>query len=243
MAADRLTWLGHATVLLELGGARFVTDPVLRARVAHLRREAPRPGPVGRLDGVLISHGHHDHLDLRSLRRLDRSAPVLAPPDSGWALRLGGHLVRTVTPGDEVELAGVRVRAVGAAHDGRRVPVGQATSAVGFVAAGVYFAGDTEPFPEMAELAGSLDVALIPVAGWGPKVGPGHMDPREAAEALAMLRPAMAVPIHWGTYRRIGHRGTGDPAREFVAHAAELAPDVRIVVLQPGGSVEITRAV
>ena len=243
MAADRLTWLGHATVLLELGGARFVTDPVLRARVAHLRREVPRPGQIGPLDGVLISHGHHDHLDLRSLRRLDRTAPVLAPPDSGWALRLGGHLVRTVTPGDEVELAGVRVRAVGAAHDGRRVPVGQATSAVGFVAGGVYFAGDTEPFPEMAELAGSLDVALIPVAGWGPKVGPGHMDPREAAEALAMLRPAMAVPIHWGTYRRIGHRGTGDPAREFVEHAAELAPEVRIEVLQPGGSVEITRAV
>src|SRR3954469_15861873 len=87
MAADRLTWLGHATVLLELGGARFVTDPVLRARVAHLRREVPRPGPLGRLDGVLISHGHHDHLDLRSLRRLDRSAPVLAPPDPGWGLR------------------------------------------------------------------------------------------------------------------------------------------------------------
>ena len=221
MAADRLTWLGHATVLLELGGARFVTDPVLRARVAHLRREVPRPRPVGRLDGVLISHGHHDHLDLPSLRRLDRSAPVLAPPDSSWALRLGGHAVRTMAPGDEVELAGVRVRAVRAAHDGRRVPLGAATSAIGFVAAGVYFAGDTEPFPEMAELAGT----------------------REAAEALAMLRPTLAVPIHWGTYRRIGHRGTGDPAREFVAHAAELAPDVRIAVLQPGGSVEITRAV
>ena len=76
MAADRRTWLGHAAVLLELGGARFVTDPVLRARVAHLRREVPRPAPIGRLDGVLISHGHHDHLHLSTTGPDDLSAAV-----------------------------------------------------------------------------------------------------------------------------------------------------------------------
>jgi L-ascorbate metabolism protein UlaG (beta-lactamase superfamily) len=69
------------------------------------------------------------------------------------------------------------------------------------------------------------------------------MGPRAAAEALALLRPALAVPIHWGTYRRIGHQPRGDPAREFAEHAAELAPGVRVAVLEPGGSVEITRAV
>jgi L-ascorbate metabolism protein UlaG (beta-lactamase superfamily) len=95
----------------------------------------------------------------------------------------------------------------------------------------------------MAALAGTVDVALLPVAGWGPKTGPGHMDAREAAEALALVRPRVAVPIHWGTYRRIGHQPGGDPAREFIAHAAELAPDVRVEVLEPGGSLEITRAV
>ena len=136
------------------------------------------------------------------------------------------------------------MQAVRAVHDGRRIPVGPPSSGVGFVVGGgVYFAGDTEPYAEMAELAGTLDAALIPITGWGPKTGPGHMDPREAAEALALLRPALAVPIHWGTYRRIGHQPTGDPAREFEAHAAELAPDVRVAVLAPGGSVEITRAV
>jgi L-ascorbate metabolism protein UlaG (beta-lactamase superfamily) len=238
---ERLTWLGHSTVLLELGGARLLTDPVLRPRVAHLRRTVALPGAVGRLDGILLSHGHHDHLDLPTLRRLDRSAPVLAPPDSAWALRFARHPVRRVVPGDELELGGVRVRVVPAAHDGRRVPVGGATSAVGFVAAGVYFAGDTEPFPEMAAMAGTLDAALLPVAGWGPKVGPGHMDPREAAEAAAMLRPATAVPIHWGTYRRIGHTAQGHPAREFAEHAARLAPDVRITVLEPGEALELSR--
>jgi L-ascorbate metabolism protein UlaG (beta-lactamase superfamily) len=243
MAADRLTWLGHATVLLELGGARFVTDPVLRPRVAHLVREAPLPDDLGRLDAILISHGHHDHLDLVTVRRLDPAATVVAPPNTGWALRLAQHAVQKLSPGDELELAGVRILAVPAAHDGRRVPIGQAPSAVGFVVAGVYFAGDTEPFPEMAELAGTLDVALLPVAGWGPKVGPGHMDPQRAAEALAMLRPRIAVPIHWGTYHRVGHRQEGRPEQEFVEHAARLAPDVRVVVLEPGESLEITRAV
>ena len=240
---DRLTWLGHATVLLELGGARLITDPVLRPRVAHLLRGVPLPGDLGGLDGILVSHGHHDHLDVPTLRRLDRSAPVLAPPDAASALRRAGHPVRTLVPGDELEVAGVRVRAVPAAHDGRRLPLGNAQSAVGFVAEGVYFAGDTEVFPEMAELAGTLDAALVPIAGWGPKVGPGHMDPRDAAEALALLQPAVAIPIHWGTYRRIGHQVAGDPVREFGEHAARLAPDVRIVVLEPGGSVGITRAV
>ena len=240
---DRLTWLGHATVLLEIGGARLLTDPVLRPRVAHLLREAPLPGNLGPLDAILVSHGHHDHLDLPTLRRLDPSAPVLAPPDAASTLRRAGHPVRSLVPGDELEVAGVNVRAVPAAHDGRRVPLGRAPSAVGFVAGGVYFAGDTEPFPEMAELAGTLDAALLPVSGWGPKVGPGHMDPRAAAEALALLRPGLAIPIHWGTYRRIGHRVVGDPAREFGEHAARVAPEVRIVVLAPGGAVEITRAV
>jgi len=240
---DRLTWLGHATVLLEIGGARLLTDPVLRPRVAHLVREAPLPGDLGPLDAILVSHGHHDHLDLPTLRRLDPSAPVLAPPGAASTLRRAGHPVRSLVPGDELEVAGVNVRAVPAAHDGRRVPLGRAPSAVGFVAGGVYFAGDTEPFPEMAELAGTLDAALLPVSGWGPKVGPGHMDPRAAAEALALLRPGLAIPIHWGTYRRIGHRVVGDPAREFGEHAARVAPDVRIVVLAPGGEVEITRAV
>ena len=241
--SDRLTWLGHSTVVIEVGGARLITDPVLRPRVAHLLREVPLPGELGRFDAILVSHAHHDHLDSASLRGLDPAAPVLAPEGAARALRGSGRAVHVLAPGDEHEVAGVRVRAVHAEHDGRRMPWDDASSAVGFVAGGVYFAGDTEPYPDMAELAGTLDAALLPVSGWGPKIGPGHMDAREAAEALALVRPALAVPIHWGTYRRIGHHPRGDPAREFVAHAARLAPEVRIAVLQPGGSVEITQAV
>jgi L-ascorbate metabolism protein UlaG (beta-lactamase superfamily) len=238
----KLTWLGHSTVLLELDGVRLLTDPLLRSRVAHLRREAAVPGEIGRLDAILLSHGHHDHLDPASLRRLDPEVPVVTPPAAARSLRRSGRTVHTLAAGDELELAGLTIEAVPAVHDGRRVPYGRPMSGVGFVVGGVYFAGDTEPYAEMARLAGRLDAALVPIAGWGPKTGPGHMDPREAAQALRLLQPKLAVPIHWGTYRRIGHRPSGDPPREFAEHAAKLAPDVRLAILQPGESVEITRA-
>ena len=238
---DRLTWLGHATVLLELGGARFVTDPVLRPRVAHLRREAPVPGALGRLDACWSRTGTTTTSTCRRCaastgrrrwwRRRTRPARCAA---RGTGAHAG--------PGDEVELAGVRVRAVRAAHDGRRLPVGTDASA----SASSRAASTSRATPSRSRRWRSWRDArrrADPGRGLGAEVGPGHMDPREAAEALALLRPRMAVPIHWGTYRRIGHRGTGDPAREFVEHAAELAPDVRVAVLEPGGSVEITRAV
>ena len=123
---------------------------------------------------------------------------------------------------------------VEADHDGRRRPGGARGPALGFVLRGsrsVYFAGDTDLFAGMAEFA-PLDVALLPVAGWGKKVGPGHLDPHRAAAALALLRPAVAVPIHWGTYRvaRQPEESAG-PAEAFARAAAELAPEVDVRIL------------
>jgi L-ascorbate metabolism protein UlaG (beta-lactamase superfamily) len=227
--------------LIELGGVRLLTDPLLRDRVAHLRRQHARPVVPADLDAILVSHAHHDHLDLPSLRLLDADVPIVAAPGAARALRRTGRPVRAVRPGEAVEVAGVAVRVTPAVHDGRRVPFGAATPAVGFLAGGVYFAGDTEVYAGMAELA--VDVALLPIAGWGRRLGPGHMDPRQAAEALALLGPRIAVPIHWGTYRPIGARPhTAAPVRAFTAHAAELAPDVRVVVLEPGATLEISPA-
>ena len=102
----------------------------------------------------------------------------------------------------------------------------------------VYFAGDTDLFPEMAGLSGTIDVALLPVAGWGPTLGPGHLDARRAAEAAAVIAPRVAVPIHWGTLapprplRR--HPDPSAPPREFAALVARVAPEVEVRVLEPG---------
>ena len=88
----------------------------------------------------------------------------------------------------------------------RRTPFGETTAAVGYVIAArerIYFAGDTACFPGMRELA-PLDLALLPVWGWGPTLGPGHLDPARAAAAVQLLRPRVAVPVHWGTLALAG---------------------------------------
>jgi len=133
-------------------------------------------------------------------------------------------------------------------HGGRRTPFGPRAETVGFEVAGghrLYFAGDTDLFDGMEELAGELDLALLPVWGWGPSLGAGHLDPERGARAAALLAPRIAIPIHWGTFfplglarLRPGHLRA--PPREFACQAAELAPQVEVRVLSPGESTSLS---
>jgi len=246
----RVTWGGHATVLIELDGVRIVTDPVLRRRVVHLLRHVPDPGPgfVREIDAILISHLHFDHLDLPTLKRYDRGTRVIVPAGGGALIRRAGFGdVVEMVAGDRVAVGDVEVLAVEAEHDGRRHPLGAEADALGFVVGGsrrVYFAGDTDVhpgLPEVTERVGGLDVALLPIWGWGHRLGPGHMDPRGAARAAALLRPDLTVPIHWGTYFPVGMKGIRGrllekPAVAFDRQMGELAPGLGSQVLRPGDS-------
>jgi L-ascorbate metabolism protein UlaG (beta-lactamase superfamily) len=247
----RIVWAGHATVAITVDGVTVVTDPVLSRRVGHLRRVAPVPALPDRIDAVLLSHLHRDHLDVPSLRRIDPGVPVLAPRGSAGLLhRAGRREVLEMDPGERWEVGGVEIRATTADHPGGRVRRGArawrapAVAALGFVVRGgvsAYFAGDTGLFPGMSRLAGDLDVALLPVGGWHPRLGPGHLDVEDAAEALTLLRPRLAIPIHWGTYAPPGMpRGSahlGDPGRLFLAAARRVAPGVTVWLPGPGDAV------
>jgi L-ascorbate metabolism protein UlaG (beta-lactamase superfamily) len=239
-----ITWLGHATVLIEMDGVRLVTDPVLRNRVGPLVRVVPgvRPGAIGVVDRVLISHLHADHLDVPTLRALPRSGPVVVPKGGrAWLTARGVSDVIELGAGDEMSLRGVRIIATPATHDRRRRPLGPAADPVGYLIRGsntLYFAGDTDLFASMVELRGLVDVALLPVWGWGSRLGPGHLDPEAAAAAAALIAPAVAIPIHWGTLA-LGRpaRRLADPRRpavEFVAFAERYAPAVDVRLLSPG---------
>jgi L-ascorbate metabolism protein UlaG (beta-lactamase superfamily) len=239
-----ITWLGHATALLEIGGVRLLTDPVIRNRIGPLVRIAAPvpPDAVGRIDVVLLSHLHADHADLPSLRQVATRVPVLVPRGSAeWLRRAGLTELCELVPGDRVSILGVSIRATRAVHDARRRPLGPTGDPLGYVVEGppsAYFAGDTDLFEEMADLHDDVDVALLPVWGWGRRLGPGHLDPERAARAAAMIEPRVAIPIHWGTYA-LGlpsqrPSDSGLPARKFAELTHRLAPSVDVRVLEPG---------
>ena len=241
MSSDGITYVGHATALIELDGTRVLTDPMLRDRIAYILRIAPLPPPetVENLDAVLISHAHHDHLDVPSLRRIPLDVPIIAPPRAAPLLRRrSGHEVIEAEAGTNVRVGNVDVLAIPAKHEGRRLPTDPRLPTVGFViGARVSFYGDSDVFDGMGDLAGMLDVSLLPVWGWGPRVGPGHMNPSRAARAAALIRPRIAVPIHWGTLMRPGvwwRHDTALPTRQFAELVAQQAPEVTVRVLAPG---------
>jgi L-ascorbate metabolism protein UlaG (beta-lactamase superfamily) len=253
----RLTYLGHATVLIELDGVRLLTDPVLRRQVGPLWRGAPRPhvAPLTDLDAILISHLHLDHYDPPSLRLLGRDTPIVAPLGCARSLRWRGFTdVREMAPGDRLTIGAIEVVAVEARHRGNRHLLARRTPSLGYVVSGsrdIYFAGDTALFDGMSELwPERLDVALLPIAGLGPRVREHeHLSPAHAVQAVRLLNPRVVVPIHWGTYHfpgtallRMGPDVHRRAPGAFLREAEAIGPDVRTLLLPPGGTLDVERA-
>ncbi|HEY6057324.1 MAG TPA: MBL fold metallo-hydrolase [Candidatus Limnocylindrales bacterium] len=246
MRAPRtIALVGHSTVLVELDGVRLLTDPILRPRVGPLARIAPPPAPevLDRIDAVLISHLHWDHFDDRSVRHLGRHVRLIVPQGAAEHVRSRGFSdVEELPAGVETRVGRLVVRATPAAHSGFRPPLGPRAEAAGYFVGGssrLYFAGDTDLFPGMADIDDRLDVALLPVWGWGPRLGPDHLDPGRAAEAVNLLRPRLAVPIHFGSLWPLGlKRPTVErrmaPALRFAELSTRRVPAVDVRVGSPG---------
>jgi L-ascorbate metabolism protein UlaG (beta-lactamase superfamily) len=250
-AHARVTFLGHSSVVIDLDGQRIVTDPILRPRVGPLRRAAvlPQSELWADPDAILISHSHWDHLDIGSLELLGRETTLLVP--RGLAARLNARgFRRTVEllPGDQHGVGSVRVEATHAEHRGFGPPVGGTERSIGFLvrgSSGIYFAGDTAYFEGLRDLDIGLDLALMPVWGWGPMLRTSeHLDPIGAARAVAVIRPRWAVPIHWGTLHPVGLRRIRpstriDPPHQFAQLVRRYAPSTRVRVLGVGSSLEL----
>jgi L-ascorbate metabolism protein UlaG (beta-lactamase superfamily) len=185
-----------------------------------------------------------DHLHVPSLRLLG-AVSLIVPEGAGRLLRRHGFAnVAETRVGDRATFGSVTVETVPAVHPAARGPHSRINAAaVGYVLSSprrtVYFAGDTDLFDGMAGLP-RVDVALLPIAGWGPTLGSGHLDPVRAAQATEMIRPQLVVPIHWGTYSPIRPRRRPPewlhrPAEQFAAALAAVGQSDRLRQLDPGG--------
>lgn len=201
-----VTWWGHSSATIELGPVKIGTDPVLTDRIMHLRRYTPTPTPTAvMVDIVLVSHLHADHLHVPSLKRIAPEAPLLVPHGAARLLRrLHDREIIEVGPGDHLHIAGVDVEVLPAHHDGRRHYVSKRQSpALGFRVSddnrSFWYPGDTGPDRRMTDVR-PVDLALVPIGGWGPTLGGQHLGPEDAAEAVARVGARWAVPVRWGTF-------------------------------------------
>jgi L-ascorbate metabolism protein UlaG (beta-lactamase superfamily) len=247
-----ITWIGHATVLIEVNGFRVLTDPALTSRLAHLRRRVAVID-VGPIDAVLISHAHMDHLHTPSLRLVSRDATIVVPAGAeSVARRVGAEQITGVVSGDCIALArqqNVTAKVVHAEHAATRGPHSSVHAApVGYIVEigerRIYFAGDTGLFDGMRDL-GPLDVALLPIWGWGAALGRGgHMDPADAAEATSWMQPGVVMPIHWGTYspariRRGNPQWFSNPIKAFRHELSQRDMADQLMTVEPGGSIQL----
>jgi L-ascorbate metabolism protein UlaG (beta-lactamase superfamily) len=238
-------------------GVTLLTDPLLTDRLAHLKRMAgTSPALRGAPDAVLLSHLHADHCHAPSLRAVPGTPLFIVPRGAGDFIarslgRATGDRCVELAPGERTTVGGVTVQAVPAAHPGGRAPWSRMEAvALGFVVAGAartWYAGDTGLFDGMADL-GPLDLALIPVGGWGPTLhAHGHLDAERGAEALRRVRARWAVPVHYGTFWPIGlsrfrRHMFADPGADFARIARTVAPDSQVRVLDQGGTLTINLA-
>lgn len=254
MSGFNLRFLGHSTVRLELGGRVVLTDPVLTARVGGLTRVVPVPPreAYADVDLVLVSHLHGDHLHLPSLKLLGRRTRIVVPRGAGaWLAGKGFANVEEIAPGETLTESALTVTATRAVHSGHRwgprLTHGPQSPAIGhLIATGdtkIYNAGDTDLFDGMAGF-GPVDVALLPVWGWGPNLGPGHLDPARAAKAAGILQARAAVPVHWGTLAVPGLKRTArmrrllaDPPRVFAAEVKAAGGTTEVLFTEPGADV------
>ncbi|MEO6125443.1 MAG: MBL fold metallo-hydrolase [Ilumatobacteraceae bacterium] len=251
-----VTWVGHSTVLFEIDGFRVLTDPALTSRLVHLRRRTPVP-TIAPVDVVLISHVHMDHLHLRSLKKVSDSARLVVPAGAERLVAtVDSASITRVTAGQQIILRpatnhcpAIEIEVVDADHLAGRGPHSKVTATpVGFIVRhgelAIYFAGDTDLFDEMHDF-GPIDLALIPIWGWGPTLGERHLDPVSAATATDWIRPRHVVPIHWGTYspvrvRRSDPAWLNDALPAFRNALAAVGLEDRLVAVNPGGSVQLS---
>ncbi len=247
-ALAKVTYLGHASLLVESGGETLVTDPVFSDRIGRYftkrsTTSAFRPEDLRGVAGVLVSHAHHDHLDYPSLKRVGRTHPIVVPWGLNVPMRWRGFTdVRVLRPWDELPLGGWRVTAVPSRHFGGRLPLVYTSGHQGYVLSGprcIYFAGDTGLDESMFREIGrrfSIDLAILPIAGAVfPWFRRNHMNAADALVAFRALGARRMVPMHFETFPASFEKAD-IPRQRLLEDARRIGVGDRVTVLTEGAS-------
>jgi L-ascorbate metabolism protein UlaG (beta-lactamase superfamily) len=256
----KITYIGHATLLLELGGATILTDPNFDPKLGRILPRVSAPGialeKLPALDAILLTHAHADHLSFDSLDRLPRDIPLFAPPViAKWLRRLGHAHAVDLAPGDSAQLGDVTIHAASATHKGNRYGFDKwrADANMYLLDAGetIFFAGDTALVDDTHHLVErvlwnkgrELDLALLPIGyapWWKPGFRKGHLTHEDALTLFEKLRARVLVPYHWGTFRHVtatAHDAIRRLRERLESH--HLKASVRII--EPGDSFMMKR--
>ncbi len=255
----RITYVGHATLLIEIGGKKILTDPNFDPALGKFLARVSEPGiaidELPKLDMILLTHAHADHLSFRSLAAMER-APLYAPPAvARWIRRHGVSNAIDLAPGESLTSGNLTVHVQAATHSGNRYVVDrwrrQANMyLIATKSESVFFAGDTAFMDDTTamvdrELRGRrLDVALLPIGyapGWKVGFRKGHLTSGDALALFERLHARYLIPYHWGTFNHVTASAYDaiDELREQVRTHSRGA-DTRI--LEPGESLSVTSA-
>jgi L-ascorbate metabolism protein UlaG (beta-lactamase superfamily) len=246
-----ITFLGHSSALISVGNTHILTDPNLSRRIARVISRKSKPpteaAALPPIDLVLISHGHYDHLDLPTLKKLPGRPTIVVPPGIERLLRrIAKKCIVTLLPWEEYREKEVAVTAVPAKHFAGRHPLYPHTGYQGYVIQGsavIYFAGDTGFFEGFDEIAKrwKIDAALLPVGAYEPPpFRRNHMSPEDAVKAARILQTKLLVPIHWGTFK-LSLEPLGEPIPRLLNAAGRAGIGESVRVLKPGESILVEK--
>jgi len=257
----RITYIGHATLLIELADRIFLTDPNFDSKLGRVLPRVSEPGisinSLPRIDAIFLTHAHADHLSFKSLDALPQDVPIYAPPPiANWLKRRGYRMAKAIAPGECVQNGGVEIQAGAATHKGNRYAVDRWRSAANMYLFDTndltcFFAGDTGLTPESTRLverhvsdAGRrLDMALLPIGHapwWKPGFRKGHLTSTDALTLFDRLDAKYLIPYHWGTFDHVtskAHDAIDRLRAQLPAHPRSEG----VQILEPGMSFELPK--